>query len=801
MAKNLVIVESPTKAKTIEKYLGPDFKVVASYGHVRDLPRSDFAIDATDGSVQLRYEVPKSSAKHVSAIKREAKGADRVFLATDLDREGEAIAWHVAEVAGIDTGAADRVVFAEITRDAILEAFEHPRRIDEHLVDAQQARRAVDRIVGYRLSPTLWRNVASGISAGRVQSVALRLICDREDEIRRFVPQEYWSLHGDFSRDEASFAADLWSVEGRKIATPKQVAEREDRDEGADGETLAPSRASKLLVIADVERAEALRARAREVAEWTVADVTRRETKRTPPPPFTTSTLQQEAERKLGFSAAKTMRVAQQLYEGMNVGSETVGLISYMRTDSVNLSETALREASELVRADFGERYGLDSPRRYKGRTKGAQEAHEAIRPTSAGRRPHQVARHLDRDQLALYDLIWKRTVATQMAPAVFDGLRADLVGTDDEGRELRFRATGQVMKFDGYLKAYVEGHDDDEEDDEARIARLPDLEDGQTLSLREVRADQHFTAPPPRFTGSSLVKELEADGIGRPSTYASIIQVLLSREYVRLDSRRFFPTPLGEVVTAYLKQHFSEVVDISFTARMESELDEIAEGSQSWGPMVSEFLTEVDEWISERKPERPRIPIEGVRCPECGEEMEKVFSGKSRQWFASCHRWPDCKGTLPLDSYGNVTSVEELQPDPDVICPQCGKAMIRRDGRFGPFYGCQDYPNCKGIVNVEKRIGFTCPTCGEGDLVERTSRYGKPFYGCNRYPECDFAMWSQPLARPCPECAGPLKAPRKNAKSPVGVCAVCEAKVPVEADPERAQATEYVPGKQTETV
>ncbi|MPZ74658.1 MAG: type I DNA topoisomerase [Nitriliruptorales bacterium] len=638
MAKNLVIVESPAKAKTIEKYLGADYKVLASYGHIRDLPRSDFAVEVADSTVALKYEVPKSSAKYVSAIKKEAKNAERVFLATDLDREGEAIAWHVAEVAGVDTALENRVVFAEITRDAILEAFSHPRRIDEHLVDAQQARRAVDRIVGYRLSPTLWRNVASGISAGRVQSVALRLITDREDEIRRFTPVEYWSIHGDFVRDPKHFAADLHMVDGRRVTNPKQLDERTDK-----------GTQDQLLLIRDAETAEVLQERTRQVGQWRVADVTRREVKRNPAPPFITSTLQQEAERKLGFSAGRTMRVAQQLYEGINVGSDAVGLITYMRTDSVNLSDTALNELTELVRTDYGDRYALGKARRYSGKTKGAQEAHEAIRPTSAYRRPGQVARHLDRDQLALYDLIWKRTVATQMAAAVFDSLRADIVGADGSGGELKYRATGQVMKFDGYIKVYVEGRDEDDEDTgDGTTAELPDLNDGDTLALARVRGEQHFTSPPPRYTGASLVKVLEAEGIGRPSTYASIIQVLVSREYVRVESRRFFPSPLGEVVVAYLKQHFPEIVDVGFTATMEDELDEIADGDQQWEPMVREFLTEIDDWIAERKPERPRIPIEDQACPECGQAMEKVFSGKSRQWFASCHRWPDCKGTLP---------------------------------------------------------------------------------------------------------------------------------------------------------
>ncbi|HEX6257803.1 MAG TPA: type I DNA topoisomerase [Euzebyales bacterium] len=797
MAKNLVIVESPAKAKTIEKYLGGNYKVLASVGHIRDLPRSDFAVDTSAEDVSLRYEVPKGSSKVVTSIRRAAKAADHVFLATDLDREGEAIAWHVAEVADIDTATENRVVFSEITRDAVLAAFDQPRRIDQHLVDAQQARRAVDRIVGYRVSPTLWRNVASGISAGRVQSVALRMIVDREDEIRRFVAQEYWSLHGDFDRDGTAFASELYSVDDQRITDPKKYDEAIDKDASPD--LRGGNRTAKLHVIRDVDEARRLEGLSRAVDGWTVTDVTRRETRKNPAPPFTTSTLQQEAERKLGFAPGRTMRIAQQLYEGIALGDEgPTGLISYMRTDSTNLSNTALGELSELVRTDYGERYSLDRPRRYSRSSRNAQEAHEAIRPTSAMRRPTRVARHLDRDQAALYELIWKRTVATQMAPAVYDSVRADIVGTatptGGKATELTYRVTGRILKFDGFIAVYVEGTDDGTVDEVT--ASLPDLVDGQTLALVDVRGEQHFTSPPSRYTGSSLVKALESEGIGRPSTYASIIQTLLNREYVRLESRRFFPTALGEVVTAYLKQHFAEVVDTSFTARMEDELDEIAAGSQAWGPMVREFLGEVDEWIADRKPERPRLPLDGATCPTCDAPMEKVFSGKSRQWFASCSRWPECDGTLPLDAEGNVTTIEELQPDESVRCPECGKAMIRREGRYGPFYGCQDYPKCKGIVNVEMHIGFDCPKCGMGQLTERRSRHGKPFYGCNRYPDCDFAMWTTPLAQPCPNCGGPLKPPRKNAKNPVGTCAHCGEKTPVDADPPRVGTTEVVPGR-----
>ncbi|MGH3442087.1 MAG: type I DNA topoisomerase [Nitriliruptorales bacterium] len=786
MARNgtqLVVVESPTKAKTIERYLGEGYRVVASYGHIRDLPKSDFAVEVGDGDgdVHLVYEVPAASRKHVDTLRKAARDAAHVWLALDLDREGEAIAWHVAELLGLDPDDPNRVTFDEITQEAILEAFAAPRPVNADLVAAQQARRAVDRIVGYRLSPVLWRTVSAGISAGRVQSVALRLIVDRENEIRAFVEQEYWSFDGDFrlreEGDHPRVDASLHTVGDRRLATPRDLEKAAEKaagraEETAPGDAAAAAEADYLLV-SDAEAAEALKDRCEAVATYTVREVRRSERKRNPAPPFTTSTLQQEAARKLGFSAKKTMTLAQQLYEGVALGQEgQTGLITYMRTDSVNLADAALRELNELVRERYGDRYGLDKPRRYKG-GKRAQEAHEAIRPTSARRAPDAVRRHLDRDQHRLYELIWQRTVATQMAPAVFDQLSADIVGTEEDGTELLFRATGQVLKFDGFIAVYEEGRDDDAGDDGRRSDRLPDLEEGQVLTLAELVANQHFTQPPPRYTEATLVKTLEAEGIGRPSTYASIISTILAREYVVLDSRRFAPTPLGEVVTAFLKAHFGEVVDVGFTARMEEELDEIAQGDETWTSMVREFLDEVDEWVRERKPERPRLPlVPAAECPECGSPMEKVFSGKSKQWFASCSRWPECEGTLPLDAEGRPTEPEpEPEPDERVRCPECGKPMARRTGRFGAFYGCVDYPKCKGIVNVSARTPFRCPKCGEGRLDQRRTGRGKPFVGCSRYPDCDFAVWTIPLRDPCPECGAPLKPPPRNRKRPVATC------------------------------
>jgi DNA topoisomerase I len=772
VADNLVIVESPAKAKTIERYLGSRYRVLASYGHIRDLPRSDFAIEV-DGSdqVHLVYEVPENSKKHVAALRKAAKEASTVWLAPDLDREGEAIAWHIAEVLDLDLDLTNRVTFDEITEPAIRAAFEAPRHLNTALVDAQQARRAVDRIVGYRLSPVLWRTVASGISAGRVQSVALRMIVDREDEIRAFVPEEYWSFPATFARAadaEPEIDASLFAVGDRKVATPKEL------------EGKSETRQAQLLVVRSEPEATRLAERARAL-DYTVTEVRRSEAKRQPKPPFKTSTLQGEAS-KLGFSARQTMAVAQQLYEGINLGGEQVGLITYMRTDSLNLSDQVLGEIHEHVRAAYGERYTIAKPRRFAASSKGAQEAHEAIRPTAIARTPERVRRYLSSEQARLYELIWKRTVATQMAPAVFDRVSADVVGQDHDG-PITFRVTGQVEIFDGFFRAYRAVRDEDEELDELSD-RLPQLEEGQRVHLAELLPEQHTTTPPPRYSERTLVEALEEEGIGRPSTYASIISTLEQREYVIKESRRFFPTALGEVVVSFLKAHFAEVVDINFTARMEATLDEIATGGQRWGRTVTSFLDEVDDWVRERKPERPRLPLlKPADCPVCAAPMERVFSGRSKQWFASCSRWPDCEGTLPLEADGSVGEPEpEPEPDERVRCPECGKPMLLRTGRFGRFFGCVDYPTCKGIRNLQQRLmhrtpegevrPFRSPTDPTGSYLERrTSRYGKPFVGSTGYPDDEFAVWSLPIASPCPVCGAPLRPPPRNRKEPVAVC------------------------------
>jgi DNA topoisomerase I len=773
VAENLVIVESPAKAKTIERYLGSAYTVLASYGHVRDLPRSNFAVDVhDDGGCNLVYEVPEKSKKHVAALKKAAKEATTVWLAPDLDREGEAIAWHVAEILDLDLDQTNRVTFDEITEPAIRAAFEAPRRLNTALVDAQQARRAVDRIVGYRLSPVLWRTVATGISAGRVQSVALRLIVDREDEIRAFVPESYWSFDALFARQRGAtpdIDAKLHSVDGRRIATPKDL---EDKSEAAQ---------AKLHVVRSEPEAMALADRARGL-DYRIAEVRRTEAKRNPKPPFKTSTLQGEAS-KYGFSARQTMAVAQQLYEGVNLGGEQVGLITYMRTDSLNLSSQALGEIRGLVEERYGSRYSLDKPRVFAAASKGAQEAHEAIRPTSAARTPERVRRYLSPEQARLYELIWKRTVATQMAPAVFDRISADVTGGDDQG-DVVFRVTGQVEKFDGFLAAYRALRDEDEVEDEV-ADRLPQLDEGAELHLAELTPEGHETTPPPRFSERTLVEALEEEGIGRPSTYASIIGTLEQREYVIKESRRFFPTALGEVVVSFLKVHFAEVVDVQFTARMEETLDDIAAGGDPWCRTVTGFLDEVDTWVKERKPERPRLPLlQPADCPVCGAPMERVFSGKSKQWFASCSRWPDCEGTLPLEDDGSVGEPEpEPEPDEDVRCQNCGKPMLLRSGRYGRFYGCVDYPKCKGIRNLQERlvyretpggpiVPFRSPTDPEHSYLERrTSRYGKPFVGSTGYPDDQFAVWSLPISSPCPACGAPLRPPPKNRKVPTAIC------------------------------
>ncbi|HJS25791.1 MAG TPA: type I DNA topoisomerase [Actinomycetota bacterium] len=740
MSKTLVVVESPAKAKTIEKYLGGDYAVRASYGHIRDLPKSDLGVDVDNG-FEVTYEVPADSKKHVADLRKAGKAADDLILATDYDREGEAIAYHVASLLGVEPSEAKRVTFTEITRDAILEAFARPREVDLKLFDAQEARRVLDRLVGYKISPLLWRRVQPGLSAGRVQSVALRLIVEREREIRAFEPKEYWSVDARLTPEdhEQPFVARLASVpDGRLAASPDK----------------------KGVLLSTEAEAAAHVERLREAA-YRVAKVESKERKEGPRPPFKTSTLQQEAARKLGFGARKTMTLAQRLYEGVDLpGEGTVGLITYMRTDSLNLAESALREIAELVRAEFGREYAIAEPRRFKTRSRNAQEAHEAIRPTSVLRTPDRVAAALDHDQLRLYTLIWQRTVATQMAQARFKQVGVDIDAVAGTAR-YRLRATGRTMIFDGHLRVYAEGRDDAADEDGDR--RLPELTAEQALRLMELLPEQHFTQPPPRFTEASLVKTLEELGIGRPSTYASIISTIQDRGYVRLEDRRFFPNDVGEVVTDKLVEHFPDIVNVNFTAEMEEDLDEIAEGELQRVQVLRQFYGPFSEAL-ERAEEKFERYVEEVdeECPRCIEEGRTPPGRLQKRlgrygFFIGCSRFGDedggCKYVRNLDG--------QVRPEPETLdenCPECGRPLQRRFGRFGPFIGCSGYPDCRYIKKEPPTsTGVRCPQCGEGDIVIRRTRFGL-MYGCERYPDCDFAVNHPPDAdHACPECGSLL--------------------------------------------
>jgi DNA topoisomerase-1 len=730
MAKKLVVVESPTKAKTLERFLGRDFTVRASYGHIRDLPKNKLGVD-TEREFEPHYVIPEESKKAVASLRAAHKKAEGLVLATDFDREGEAIAYHVAEILGVEPQEAERVTFTEITRDAILEAFGNPRTLDLQLVEAQQARRIMDRLVGYRLSPILWKKVRTGLSAGRVQSVALRLIVDREREIDAFQPREYWSIDARLSPDgeDESFLARLIQIGDEK---------------------LAASPDKRGLVLASDADAAVHTDRLRE-ASYRVAEVRQREVKRSPSPPFTTSTLQQEAARKLGFSSRKTMRTAQQLYEGVDLpGEGRVGLITYMRTDSVNVAEQALQELAAVVHDQFGPEYALPQPRRFRKKQRGAQEAHEAIRPTSSFRLPDIVQGALDRDQARLYRLIWQRTVASQMAEARFDQVSVDVEASSEKMRYL-LRATGQTLLFDGFRRVYFEGRDDTADEDAE--SRLPRLAADQVLRLLEVLSEQHFTQPPPRFSEASLVKTLEELGIGRPSTYASIISTLLDRGYVRLESRRFYPEDVGMVVADLLVEHFPDIVDVGFTARMEDELDDIAEGKLRWVQVLDEFYGPFERLLEKKEEEieRPEEELDEL-CPLCPQEGREpgrlVIKLGRRGKFIGCKNWPECTYTRDLDG--------QERPEPellDELCPECGRQLVRRVGRFGPFVGCSGYPECRYIKKEAKGTGVTCPKCGQGEIVVKRSRRGKVFYGCNRYPDCDFTVWQRPVPEPCPSC------------------------------------------------
>ncbi|MBK5966843.1 DNA topoisomerase I [Thiocystis minor] len=726
---NLVIVESPAKAKTIEKYLGPDFEVIASYGHVRDLVPKEGAVDTANGFA-MKYQIIDRNEKHVQAIAKKLKGATALYLATDPDREGEAISWHLYELLKGRKQLGDRpvhrVVFNEITKRAVQEAVANPRELSYDLVNAQQARRALDYLVGFNLSPLLWKKIRRGLSAGRVQSPALRLICERENEIEAFVQQEYWTIEADAAKDAKSFSAKLTTFGGEKV---------------------------EQFTITDEARATEVRQTLEQAAngKLKVEQVERKQRKRHPAPPFITSTLQQEAARKLGFTTQRTMRVAQQLYEGVDVGGGAVGLISYMRTDSVNLAQ----EAVEEIRAYVTERYGAvdlpDQPRLFKTKAKNAQEAHEAIRPTSILREPAVVKAHLTPEQFRLYELIWKRTLACQMAHALINQVAVDL--SAGEGNLLR--ATGSIIAEPGFMRVYLEGRDDAKSADDDEERMLPEMQVGDLVDLLAIRPEQHFTEPPPRYSEASLVKELEEFGIGRPSTYASIISTLQDREYVILDKKRFSPTDVGRVVNKFLTEYFPAYVDYDFTARLEDELDAVSRGEEEWVPLLENFWKPFKELVDHTQENVKRSDVTQEKldelCPKCGGPLSIRLGRNGR--FIGCTNYPDCDYTRDL----NADKAEAEAPEivEGRVCPECGSPLEIKRGRYGKFIGCSAYPKCKHIEPLEKPedTGVVCPTCQKGTLQKKKSRRGKIFYSCSTYPKCDYAVWDEPIAEPCPKC------------------------------------------------
>ena len=711
--QDLVVVESPTKARTLERMLGDEYKVEASFGHIRDLPKSKLGVDLETFAPE--YVIPDDSEKQVRTLRREAKAAKQVWLATDLDREGEAIAWHVADVIKVPASKLRRVTFHEITPQAIKDAFKHPREIDQDLVNAQQARRVVDRLVGYTMSPLLWKKIRYGLSAGRVQSVALRLVVDREREIQAFTPTEYWSLEATLANQAGEqFKAEVIQHHGKKLEIP------------------------------DAEHAEKHKA-ALATASYEVKSLETRESSRNAAPPFTTSTLQQEASRKLGFSVKKTMVVAQQLYEGVSLGDASIGLITYMRTDSLHVAESALHQARDVITKEFGTEYALEKPRHYKTRSKGAQEAHEAIRPTDLSRTPAYVRKFLKPDQLKLYTLIWQRTLASQMAPAKFENTRLDI---DAAGYTLR--ANGRRVTFDGFLRVYFEGSDEPEKE----IAPLPAVVAGEALKLLDLDAAQHFTQPPPRYTEASLVKTLEEYGIGRPSTYAPTISTLVDRRYVRREGRALIPEDVGFVVTDFLKEHFPDIVDTGFTARMEEDLDKIAGGEVEWVPVVRDFFGPFSKRVEEKTKSVKKSDVTEEAtdkvCPKCGRPVIIKLGRFGR--FYSCTGFKKTKKGEPQPP-GACDYAEPLegQQEPQLevlegeMCPECGKPLAKRRGRFGPFIGCTGYPDCKYIKKTQQKTGVMCPECGKGELVRRRGRGRSMFYGCERYPECTYTARELP--------------------------------------------------------
>lgn len=731
MSTYLVIVESPAKGKTLKKYLGKGFQVLASYGHVRDLIPKKGAVDP-DNHFAMKYVPLEKAQKAVEAIASAATKADKLYLATDPDREGEAIAWHLRELLKTKKALKDkpfyRVSFNQITKSAVKNAVEHPRDISLDLVNAQQARRALDYLMGFYVSPLMWKKIRRGLSAGRVQSPALRLIVEREEAIEAFKSQEYWTITADTSKEETDFTARLIEYQEEKLTQFSVTTEAQAQ---AIEKALHQSAKGLLDVI----------------------EVTKKQRKRHPSPPFITSTLQQEAARKLGFSASRTMRIAQQLYEGIDIGEGEVGLISYMRTDSVNLAEEAIESIRNVIESRYGKANLPAKPNTYKTKAKNAQEAHEAIRPTDATNIPEAIKKHLNADQFKLYDLIWKRTIACQMIHALIDTVAVDL----SAGKGNRFRANGSTIAKPGFIAVYQEGLDDGKQlDTDSKM--LPILKKGDKLPLKAIRPEQHFTEPPPRYSEATLVKALEEHGIGRPSTYASIIATLQNRDYATLDKKRFIPTDVGRVVNRFLTSYFGQYVDYEFTAKMEDSLDAVSRGETEWLRILEDFWPPLKTLIDkiDQEVDRSDITQEAIdeNCPECGKPLSKRL-GRLGQ-FIGCTGYPECRYTRNIDG--------EKSTEPEVlegrVCPDCSSPLVIKMGRYGRFIGCSNYPECKHIEPLEKPedTGISCPQCkGKGTLLKRKSRRGTYFYSCSTYPTCKYATWNPPLAEKCPQCGWPI--------------------------------------------
>ena len=727
MSSNLVIVESPAKAKTIKKYLGKDFHVIASYGHVRNLLSKKGAVD-TEKDFAMQYVNIEKNEKHIKTIIEKAKASSTLYLATDPDREGEAIAWHIYEILNKKKLLKDkpiyRIAFHEITKKAITEALENCRQISMDLVNAQQARSALDYLIGFNLSPLLWKKITQGLSAGRVQSPALRIIVEREEEIEQFKSQEYWSIDAELETDQ-KFKATLIIYKNEEL---------------------------KKFTITNEEQAKNIKQNLLKEAnsKLKVTKITKKQFKRYPAPPFITSTLQQESARKLGFSAKKTMRVAQQLYEGIKIGTDFSGLISYMRTDSVNLAEEAISDIRTFILKHYGEKDLPEKAQIYKTKSKNAQEAHEAIRPTSLNRTPESIKEYLNEEQIKLYSLIWKRTVACQMIYATLNTTSVDLAC----GENSYFRTSGTVIIRPGFLTIYKESKDDEKEDKTI----LPHMAENDLVDLNDIEANQHFTEPPPRFSEASLIKLLEKYGIGRPSTYATIIHTIQSRNYAVLNNKRFIPTDVGRMVNKFLTEYFKKYVDYEFTANLEDELDAVSRGENARVPLLKKFwipfkdlVDDIDKTVK-RKDVTQEILDE--KCPKCGKNLSMRL-GRYGKKFIGCTGYPDCNYIRNIDSENKETKEELI----DRLCPECNSPLQIKTGRFGNFIGCTNYPKCKYIepLNKPEDTNIKCPMCEKGNLLKRKSRRGKIFYSCSKYPKCKYALWNEPISEKCPKCDWPI--------------------------------------------